>query len=167
MHLTGNLRRHARRASQGRTSVPRTLLFTQDIIIYIEKLLFTYERPKGGHPRPMCLATHQQHISNTLATHQQHTCRTPKSRMPWQHISNTLATHEQHISNTLATHQQHIDSPKGDIRTQDIIIYIGHYYLHTTLLFTYERPKGDIRAHVPPPVWLPHRRRCLDIRNTL
>ena len=42
------------------------------------------------------LATHQQHISNTLQGLDNQTQQ--------QHISNTLATRQQHISNTLATH---------------------------------------------------------------
>jgi hypothetical protein len=63
------------------------------------------------------LATHWQHISNTLrgpdgcwgiATHWQHTDNTLATH--WQHTDNTLATHWQHTDNTLATHWQHISN---------------------------------------------------------
>ncbi len=45
----------------------------------------------------MELATHKQHISNTLAY-------AINARIPTYYDGNTLATHQKHISNTLATH---------------------------------------------------------------
>ena len=95
-----------------------------------------------------CIIIRQQHISNTyntykntLATHQQHLSNTlaaPETVCP----SRLEPTHQQYISNTLATHQQHFSYVYFTLILM-IIIIIGmivctHLYVYTcTHIYTY------------------------------